>query len=61
MMEVIYTWPDGREEVRYRRTTGSSEANALENQVQKLQEQHGPECPYACRYSTAQTKGEHSK
>jgi hypothetical protein len=49
-MEVVYTWPDGREEVRYRRPTGSAKAIELESQVQHLRKIHGPGCPYSCRY-----------
>jgi hypothetical protein len=32
-LEVFYRWPDGREEVRYRRPDGSPEAVNLINQV----------------------------
>jgi hypothetical protein len=53
-MEVVYTWPDGREEVRYRRPAGSVEAHKLSNEVLELRRKHGEQCPYSIRFvSTA--------
>jgi hypothetical protein len=36
-VEIVYRWPDGREEVRYRRPYGSESAEDLIEQVHKLQ------------------------
>jgi len=52
-MEVVYTWSDGREEVRYRRPKGSTEALEMERQIgvfQRLRKENGTECPYSFRY-----------
>lgn len=48
-LEVIYTWPDGREEVRYRATAGTEKADELQAQVDHLKSLHGPESPYSSR------------
>lgn len=48
--EFIYTWPDGREEVRYRRDKDSTEALELINQIEDLKMQHGAACPYSYRH-----------
>jgi hypothetical protein len=48
--EVVYTWPDGREEVRYRRAYGSKEAFYYIEQVNRLRRMHGEECPYSIRH-----------
>jgi hypothetical protein len=48
--EIIYIWPDGREEVRYRRAYNSGEALELINQVLDLQQKHKSECPYSYRH-----------
>jgi hypothetical protein len=50
-MEVVYTWPGGREEVRYRRPTGSDDAKVLERRVELLRQMHGPDSPYSIRYT----------
>jgi hypothetical protein len=47
--EIVFTWPDGREEVRYRRPTNSPEALELINEVLDLQAKHGLSCPYSFR------------
>lgn len=50
--EIVYRWPDGREEVRYRRSFGSKEALELVRQVRILQTT-GPrpeDCPYFIRH-----------
>lgn len=49
MIEIVYTWPDGREEVRYRRVSGSPEAFDLIGQVRALRERDGDSCPYSWR------------
>lgn len=46
---IIYTWPDGREEVRYRRVPGSVEAKELMDEVDALKIRLGDECPYSYR------------
>lgn len=40
--EIIYTWPDGREEVRYRRPYNSDLAIEMIKEVQKLQYNNEP-------------------
>lgn len=47
--EFIYTWPDGREEVRYRRAINSREALKLIDEVNELQNRFGENCPYSYR------------
>jgi hypothetical protein len=37
VVQVIYTWPDGREEVRYERTSGTEGARNLRIEVEALQ------------------------
>ena len=48
--EIVYTWPDGREEVRYRRPKDSDAAFELVLQVIDLQGKHGAACPYSFRH-----------
>ena len=48
-IQIIYTWPDGREEVRYERPVGSDDALKLIVEVTDLQCRHGQECPYSWR------------
>lgn len=48
--EIIYTWPDGREEVRYRRPKDSAEALVMIQDVIDLQSLHGEACPYSFRH-----------
>lgn len=48
--EVVYTHPDGREEVRYRRNENSPDAHSFIFQVQSLIELHGKDCPYSIRF-----------
>lgn len=50
VVEIVYKWPDGREEVRYRRAYGSDAAVQLINEVRDLQLMHGSKCPYSFRY-----------
>ena len=49
MLEIVYRWPDGREEVRYRRPSGSEDAERYIAEVNALQARLGPECPYFVR------------
>lgn len=49
MIEIVYTWPDGREEVRYRRGSGSPEAISMKREVDYLKYLHGDACPYSYR------------
>lgn len=56
MMEVVYIWQDGTEEVRYRRSTGSRDAQEFEREVQRLQGLWGNQCPYYIRFTN--TSGE---
>lgn len=48
---VIYTWPDGRREVRYERPIDHRE---LLEEVRRLQERLGDECPYSIEYGNEQ-------
>lgn len=51
-LEIVYRWPDGREEVRYRRPALSADALDLMGQVQQLQRRAaagGWESPYYWR------------
>lgn len=48
--EIVYTWPDGREEVRYRRSYNSEEANMLVGEIADLIRMHGAACPYSWRH-----------
>ena len=50
--EIVYTWPDGREEVRYRRPYNSAEALEIISQVLDLQRDHRAACPYSFRHVT---------
>ncbi len=48
--EIVYTWPDGREEVRYRRYANTKEARNLIKQVRNLWKMHGKKnSPYSFR------------
>lgn len=49
MIEVVYRWPDGREEVRYRRPAGSDDGRRLAAEVAALRDRHGDQCPYFIR------------
>lgn len=51
-LEIIYTWPNGREEVRYRRPDGTDDAKRLMDEVDAMKsrlESMGEECPYSYR------------
>lgn len=48
--EFVYTWPNGREEVRYRRDKDSEGALELIAEVLDLQRIHGDFCPYSFRH-----------
>lgn len=48
--EIVYTWPHGREEVRYRRQFVSVWAQVLESEVARMRERLGKECPYSVRH-----------
>lgn len=48
--EIVYTWPDGREEVRYRRAKDSLDALGMIDEVLNLQQKHGISCPYSFRH-----------
>jgi hypothetical protein len=47
--EIVYTWPTGRQEVRYRRTTGTPDEEYFVSQVDELRERLGENCPYSYR------------
>jgi hypothetical protein len=48
-LEIVYVWQDGREEVRYRRTAGSEDAQKLIDEVEELKSRLKEECPYFYR------------
>ena len=50
IIEIVYRWPDGRHEVRYRRTEGSPEAIQLMAEVDSLDLEHGTANPYYYRH-----------
>ena len=53
ILQVIFTWPDGREEVRYERPVGTEDARKLAAEVEELQARAaytGEESPYSIRY-----------
>lgn len=45
MIEIVYTWPDGREEVRYRRSN-KEQARDLIEACHRLRGLHGDQSPY---------------
>lgn len=53
MIEIVYTWPDGREEVRYRRKAGTQDAACLIEQVERMRSKHGDKSPYSWRSALA--------
>lgn len=48
MIEIVYTWQDGREEVRYRRAN-QEQAEDLIAQVNALRARNGESSPYSYR------------
>lgn len=51
-LEVIYTWPNGRQEIRYSPPAGTITAARLVAEVRRLQqraERGGRPCPYSFR------------
>jgi hypothetical protein len=48
LTEFVYTWPDGREEVRYRRVAGD-ECDGMKEQVDHMRADLGGKCPYSYR------------
>lgn len=55
VIEIVYTWPNGREEVRYRRVAGTPGAANLIDQVEWLRARDGEASPYSWR-DTAEGK-----
>jgi len=49
LTEFVYRWPDGREEVRYRRQSDTDECAGMRAQVDGLRVLHGDESPYFYR------------
>lgn len=47
-LEVVYTWQDGREEVRYRRPWPSGSASDMVAVVERMR-QRVPDTPYSTR------------
>lgn len=56
IIEFIFTWQDGRKEVRYRRLKGSIDANKMISEIFKLQER-GKLNGYTSPYSYQETCG----
>lgn len=48
--EIVYTWPNGSQDVLYRRPKDSPESIALVKEVSDLQARHGKDCPYSFRH-----------
>jgi hypothetical protein len=48
--EVVYRWPDGREEVRYRRPNSDQRCR---QEVAQLRARLGAGCPYSIREITS--------
>lgn len=48
-LQVIYTWPDGREEMRYSAPVGSQRAAELQAEVDALRLRVGDDCLYSTR------------
>lgn len=53
MIEIVYTWPDGREEVRYRRAN-KEQARDLIDACHRLRGLHGDASPYSYRDTESQ-------
>jgi len=52
-VEIVYTWPNGSEEVRYRRPQHSEDAKSLIREVLKMQarlDTMNEPCPYSYRF-----------
>lgn len=45
---IVYTWPDGRKEVRYRRPLSDK---SLMHEVERLREKQGDACPYSVEFT----------
>lgn len=43
---VVYAWPDGREEVRYRRPGRTDSAQKMKDEIDRKIDELGRECPY---------------
>ena len=53
--EIVFTWPDGREEVRYRRPEDSESALLLIEEIIAMTKRLGTDIPYSyrhCHYRT---------
>jgi hypothetical protein len=50
LTEIVYTWPDGREEVRCRRPKDSADALGMIDEVLNLQQKYKGSCPYSFRH-----------
>lgn len=50
--EIVYEWPDGRTEVRYRCVQGTPDSHNMERMVRELQERCGASsCPFTYRHT----------
>lgn len=52
-LEIVYVWPDGREEVRYRRQLGTNDADRFMKEVDEIKarcDYFGEDCPYYYRF-----------
>jgi hypothetical protein len=49
LTEFVYTWPDGRQEVRYRRQNGTHECAGMREQVDCMRARDGDQSPYSYR------------
>lgn len=48
--EIVYTWEDGREEVRYRRPYKSAEAQEFMDEIDALRKRDKEKSPYSYRH-----------
>lgn len=47
MIEFIYTWPNGRQEIRYSRSKKSKDCLKMISEIEILKAKYGLECPYS--------------
>ena len=53
IFEVVFVWPDGREEVRYRRPAGTDDARRFAQEIDEMEARlamTGEDCPYFYRW-----------
>lgn len=48
---VVYTWPDGKEEIRYRRPAYAKSAQRMKDEIDQKIEELGKDCPYRYEFT----------